>query len=85
MTVDLAIAALRPPQRASATPDAQAGLKISFDKLKAWHTTGQTGTGLDSAAVGVSVVGRRFDVAELAAKPIERGHDRRLRLRRSTR
>nr|HEX4316540.1 hypothetical protein [Kofleriaceae bacterium] len=69
VTVDLAIAALRPPERASATPDGQAGLKIAFDKLKAWHTAGSTGTALDSAAVGVSVVGRRFAEDEFAAKP----------------
>jgi hypothetical protein len=69
VTVDLAIAALRAPERASATPDAQAGLKIGFDKLKAWHTGGAAGSGLDSAAVGVSVVGRRFAEDEFAAKP----------------
>ncbi len=70
LVVDLAVAALRPPQRSSATPDGQAGLKVVFDALKAWHTTGATGTALDGAAIGVSgVVGRRFDVDEFAAKP----------------
>jgi hypothetical protein len=60
--VDLAIAALRPPQRDSTVPDGQAGVKFSFPGRKAWRTSGGTGTALDSAAVGVSVIGRRFSV-----------------------
>lgn len=64
--VELALAALRPPQRASATPDGQAGVKLTYDKLKAYHTAGGTGSALDSAAIGVSVIGRRFAVNEFA-------------------
>ncbi len=68
-TLEVAVAASRPPQRASATPDGHAGVKLSFDKLRAAHTAGATGTSIDAAAIGVSVVGRRFAVDELTAAP----------------
>jgi len=67
VSLEFAMAASRPPQRASATPDGQAGFKINFDKWKAWHTGGSTGSALDSGMIGVSVVGRRFAVNEFAA------------------
>jgi hypothetical protein len=66
-TVEIGIAAARAPQRASAVPDGQAGIKLSYDKLKAYHTAGGTGSALDSASLGVSVIGRRFAVNEFAA------------------
>jgi hypothetical protein len=69
VNVDVAVAALRSPQRASAVPDGQAGVKLSFNQLKAWHTAGSTGTGLDAAAIGVSGVFRHFDVDQFAATP----------------
>jgi len=70
VSVDLAIAAVRPPQKAASTPDGQAGIKLNYDKLKAWHTAGGSGNALDSASVGVSVVGRRFAVNEFSATPV---------------
>jgi hypothetical protein len=69
VTVEVAVAASRPPQRASATPDGQAGVKLTLDKLKALHTAGSTGTSVDGLSVGVSVVGRRFAVDEFSATP----------------
>jgi hypothetical protein len=69
MNVELALAASRPVSRASYTPDGQAGVRLNFDKLKAWHTGGSTGTALDAAMVGVSVVGRRLAVDEFSATP----------------
>jgi hypothetical protein len=69
MSLEFAVAASRPPQRASATPDGQAGVRLNFDKFKAWHTSGSTGSGLDSAMIGVSVVGRRFAANEFTANP----------------
>jgi hypothetical protein len=69
VTVEIAVAAARPPQRASATPDGHAGIKLSYDKRKAYHTGGGAGGALDSAAIGVSVVGRRFAVNEFSATP----------------
>ena len=68
-SVEVAIAASRPPQRASSAPDGQAGIKLNIDALKAWHTAGSTGSSLDSAAIGVSVVGRRFAVDDFSASP----------------
>ena len=70
LSVDLAIAAVRPPQKASGTPDGQAGIKLNYDKRKAWHTGGGSGGSLDSAAIGVSVAGRRFAVDEFSATPV---------------
>ncbi len=58
--IDVAIAAQRPPERASATPDGVAGIKFTFNKLKGWRTRGANDSGLDSAAFGVSVIGRKF-------------------------
>jgi hypothetical protein len=66
-TFEIAVAAARPVSRASATPDGQAGLKLSFNNWKAWHTGGSTGSVLDAAMIGVSVVGRRLAVNEFAA------------------
>jgi hypothetical protein len=51
------------------TPDGQAGLRLNIDKLKAWHTGGSTGSALDSAMIGVSVVGRRLAVDAFSANP----------------
>jgi hypothetical protein len=60
VAVDIAVAAARPPQRDSAVPDGQAGLKFSFGGIKALHTMGSTGTAADPLSVGVSGVMRRF-------------------------
>ncbi len=69
LQVDVAVAASRPPQRASATPDGQAGVKLTYNGRKAYHTAGSTGTALDGLAIGASVVGRRFAVDEFSAAP----------------
>jgi len=67
--VELQIAANRPAERASQTPDGVAGLKVSMPEFKAWHTAGSTGSSLDAAALGVSVIGRRFTPPEFSANP----------------
>jgi hypothetical protein len=69
VSLEVAVAAVRAPQRASATPDGQAGIKLNLDSLKAYHTTGGTGSALDSASIGISAVGRRFAVDEFKATP----------------
>lgn len=66
--VEIAAAASR-SQRASATPDGTVALKVLLPKLKAWHTSGSTGSALDSAAIGVSGIGRRFTASEFSANP----------------
>ena len=70
VSVEVAVAALRSPQRAGGLPDGQAGLKLNIDSLKAYHTAGGAGTALDSASIGVSVIGRRFSVNEFSAAPV---------------
>jgi hypothetical protein len=70
--IDIAVAASRPPQRDSAVPDGQAGLKFSFGGIKAVHTVGSAGTSADPLAIGVSGVMRRFILPSFEAKPSER-------------
>jgi hypothetical protein len=65
VSVEVAIAATRPGQRGGGLPDGTGGLKIAYDGLKAARIVGSAGSALDSAMVGVSVIGRRFNVAEL--------------------
>lgn len=69
--VEVAVAASRPGQRAGGAPDGQAGLKLAYDKLKAFHIVGGAGSTLESAMVGVSVIGRRFSVDEFKATPVD--------------
>jgi hypothetical protein len=69
VSVEIAVAAARPVSRASASPDGHAGIRLNIDKVKAWHTSGSTGSSLDSMMIGVSVVGRRLAVDEFAANP----------------
>jgi hypothetical protein len=67
VTVDVQVAATRAGQRAGGLPDGVGGLRLAFDKLKAARIVGSAGSALDSATVGVSVIGRRFNVTELKA------------------
>jgi len=69
--VELAVAASRPPQRDSGTPDGQAGIRVLFNDSKVVHTMGGTGTSADAAAIGVSGVLRRFVVPEYSVSPVE--------------
>lgn len=67
VTVDVQIAATRAGQRGGGLPDGVGGLRLAFDKLKAARIVGSAGSALDSAMVGVSVIGRRFNVTERKA------------------
>ncbi len=69
VNVELAVAASRPPQRDSGTPDGQAGLRLLINDWKGVHTMGGAGTAADAAAIGVSGVLRRFVVPEYSASP----------------
>ncbi len=69
VNVELAVAASRPPQRDSATPDGQAGLRLMINDWKGVHTMGGTGTAVDAAAIGVSGVERRFALPNYSATP----------------
>ncbi|CAN5596350.1 hypothetical protein BH11MYX1_BH11MYX1_09280 [soil metagenome] len=67
--VDLEIAAVRPVDRISGVPDGQAGIKLMLPDYKGWHTAGSTGSSLDAASLGVSVIGRRFAPPAFSATP----------------
>lgn len=69
VSVDVAVAAVRPTQRDSATPDGQAGLRFNVEKWRGTRTAGATGTSVDPFSVGVSGLVRRFAVKELSGSP----------------
>ncbi len=51
ITLEAAIAATRPVQRDSGTPDGQAGLRIAYDDWTGVQTQGSTGTTISPALV----------------------------------
>jgi hypothetical protein len=69
MTVELAVAATRPVQRDSATPDGQGGLRLSVDSWTGVQTTGSTGTMISPASVAVTGLVRHVAVDAFSAKP----------------
>jgi hypothetical protein len=69
VNVDLAIAIAKPPQRDAGLFDYQAGIKASINSWKGARTAGATGSSIDPLQIGVSAVGRRFVVPELASPP----------------
>jgi len=71
VSIDVEIAATRPGQRASGMPDGVGGIKVAYDELKAHRIVGSSGSADDSLAVAVSVIGRRFDVTEFKAAPVD--------------
>ncbi|MGH7435377.1 MAG: hypothetical protein ACRENE_06860, partial [Polyangiaceae bacterium] len=69
VTVELALAATRPVQRDSATPDGQGGLRLSVDSWTGVQTTGSTGTTIAPASIAVTGLVRHVAVDAWAAKP----------------
>jgi hypothetical protein len=69
LDVEVAVSASRPPERDSATPDGQAGVRLMLNDVKGVHTAGGAGTSIDRLGIGVSGVVRRFDVTEFSASP----------------
>jgi len=69
VNVEIAVAALRPVQRDAYVPDGQGGIKVNVNGVKGVHTTGAAGTAVDSLAVGVSGLVRRFDIPEFSTAP----------------
>lgn len=67
VAIEVAAAALRPPQMDSGVPDLQAGVKLSFEGLKGVQSIGQTGTDIAKAAVGLSGGVRHFRVPNSAS------------------
>jgi hypothetical protein len=67
--VEIAAAAARPIQRAAGLPDAEAGLRFA---LNPWTGIGQQAYGqpqLNPLSLGVSGIGRRFEVAQFVEFP----------------
>jgi len=67
ITLELAAASSRSPQRDGGIPDTQGGLRFLLNGWKALHTANSTGTAIDAGGIGVSGVYRRFRVNEFAA------------------
>jgi hypothetical protein len=70
VTLDLAMAAARPPQRDGGRPDLQAGVRLLFNHWKALHTGGSTGTASDPGGLGISGDFREFRVNEFSSAPM---------------
>lgn len=71
ISVDVEIAATRSGQRGSGLPDGVGGVKLSYDARKAHRIVGSAGSSDDSAAVAMTVIGRKFDVSEFKATPVD--------------
>ena len=71
VNVEIAVAAVRPPQRDSGLPDGQAGLRLILNDWKGMRTAGGAGTSVDPLSVGVSGVARRFRLPEFANAPTQ--------------
>jgi len=69
ITVDVAVAAMRAPQRDAGVPEGQAGMRFIINKWTGWHTSYLTSTALTPASIGVSGDIRGFKVPEFSAKP----------------
>lgn len=69
VTIDLAIAGMRPPQRDSSFPEFEAGFRLAFNKWTAVHTSYMTSTATQAASIGVSGDLRRYTLPEFAAAP----------------
>jgi len=69
VTAELAIAANRPPQQDSSTPEGVAGIRLQFTRWTGQHTTYMANTAIQAASLGVSADLRRFRIPELSATP----------------
>jgi hypothetical protein len=69
VNAELAIAANRPPQEDSATPEGVAGVKINFNKWTGQHSPYLSSTSIIPASIAVSGDLRRFRFPEFAAVP----------------
>jgi hypothetical protein len=74
LSVDLAAAALRPVQRDSEVPDANAGVRFSVNSWKGISTPGNVGTTAFPLSIGVSGVARQFRVNAFTPPPAQRSN-----------
>ena len=71
VSVDIAVAATRPGQRDSQIPDADGGLRISFNGWKGITTPGNVGTVALPLSIGVSGRARQFKVDAFTPPPTQ--------------
>jgi len=69
VTVEIAIAALRPPQRNSMAPEGQAGLRIAYNGWTGVQTSGATNTSIQPLSIAVTGDLRHIEVPYLQAAP----------------
>jgi hypothetical protein len=69
--LDVAIAAVRPPQRDAEIPSIEAGVMMRLNSWKGLHTPGSLGTAADSAAIGISGTVRHFKLDNTQAVPAQ--------------
>lgn len=69
VTVEIAIAAMRPPQRDSMAPEGQAGLRLAINHWTGVQTNGATGTGIQPASIAVTGDLRHIEVPWLQPVP----------------
>jgi hypothetical protein len=65
VTLDVAVAAMRPPQRDSAIPEGEAGIHVALNKWTATQTMGATGTTVSPASIAITGDVRGVGVANL--------------------
>lgn len=69
VSVDVAVAALSPAQRDSEIPDANAGVRLSYNRWKGISTPGNGGTADFPLSIGLSGTVRRFKVNAFTPPP----------------
>ena len=69
ITVELAAAVMRPPQRDSGYPEGQVGARLAVNQWTGLTTSGSTGTSIQPLSVAVSADFRKFKLPELTASP----------------
>ena len=69
VTAEIAVAANRPPQQDSATPEGIAGLRLQFNQWTGQHTAYMAYSAIQPASIAISGDIRRFRIPELAVTP----------------
>jgi hypothetical protein len=66
---EIAGAALRPVQKAGGYPDVEAGLRLAFNRWTGARQQAYGQPGIGAMAIGVSAIGRHFEVAQFLETP----------------
>lgn len=69
ITTDIAVAANRPPQQDSATPEGVAGVRLQFNKWTGQHTAYMAFTTIQPASIAITGDVRRLRIPELRVTP----------------